>query len=216
MRAYIPFLMIAFLLAGCGGESGDTADSTPSHDQQLVRNASEQMVNRFSRDLKSELMAAMNEGGPVGAIEVCRVEAPEIAAAHSNEPTWEIMRVSDRPRNPANRADAAQMEVLSMFADTTDEVDDTYVHWDIPAEGDTTVYVYKAIYAGDLCMNCHGPVDQLAEGVSARLAELYPEDAATGYKPGDLRGMFVVSMIWPEARDHARELAGGPAKPQTD
>lgn len=216
MRVYIPFLTIAILLAGCGGESGDTDDSTLSHDQQLVRNASEQMVNRFSRDLKGELMAAMNEGGPARAIEVCRVQAPEIAAAHSNEPAWKIMRVSDQPRNPANQADTVQMEVLSMFADTTDEVEDVYVHWDIPAEGDTTVYVYKAIYTGDLCMNCHGPADRLAEGVPARLAELYPEDAATGYKPGDLRGMFVVSMRWPDARKHASELAGGPAKPQTN
>jgi len=46
----------------------------------------------------------------------------------------------------------------------------------------------KAIPAGGMCMNCHG--QNLTSAVSSRLAELYPEDQAVGYMPGQIRGAF--------------------------
>jgi hypothetical protein len=49
----------------------------------------------------------------------------------------------------------------------------------------------KAIPTGDVCLLCHGA--QLAPGVSQVLTELYPEDKATGFSMGDIRGAFVVT-----------------------
>ena len=70
--------------------------------------------------------------------------------------------------------------------------------------GDTTTRVYCTHLTADLadgalgyvepiriealCLNCHG--ETLTEPVQARLAELYPEDRATGFADGDLRGLF--------------------------
>jgi hypothetical protein len=48
----------------------------------------------------------------------------------------------------------------------------------------------KAIPTGEVCLKCHGT--QIAPEVSQVLASLYPEDRATGYKEGDIRGAFVV------------------------
>jgi hypothetical protein len=44
-----------------------------------------------------------------------------------------------------------------------------------------------------LCMQCHG--DRIEPGVEARLRALYPEDRATGFKKGELRGMFWVRLL---------------------
>ena len=41
---------------------------------------------------------------------------------------------------------------------------------------------------------CHGPREEISEEVIAKLDEYYPEDAATGFAEGDLRG-----WIWVEA-----------------
>jgi hypothetical protein len=41
------------------------------------------------------------------------------------------------------------------------------------------------------CLACHGK--EIAPKVAARLAELYPEDAATGYSAGEIRGAFTLS-----------------------
>ena len=44
-----------------------------------------------------------------------------------------------------------------------------------------------------LCLTCHGAA--LSPDVEAALAESYPEDHATGYSAGDLRGAFVVERV---------------------
>lgn len=41
------------------------------------------------------------------------------------------------------------------------------------------------------CAACHGT--SIAPEVKDKLAELYPTDKATGFKPGELRGAILVS-----------------------
>ena len=41
-------------------------------------------------------------------------------------------------------------------------------------------------------MNCHGEPAAFPEQLTARLNELYPDDQATGYQTGQLRGAFRV------------------------
>ncbi len=48
----------------------------------------------------------------------------------------------------------------------------------------------QAIPTGALCLNCHGQA--LAPAVQDKIDALYPDDTATGYSEGDLRGAFVV------------------------
>ena len=43
-----------------------------------------------------------------------------------------------------------------------------------------------------ICMRCHG--DRIEPGVKERLRALYPEDQATGFKRGELRGIFWVKL----------------------
>ena len=41
------------------------------------------------------------------------------------------------------------------------------------------------------CAACHGT--NIAPEVKAKIAELYPDDAAVGFKPGDMRGGIAIS-----------------------
>jgi hypothetical protein len=43
-------------------------------------------------------------------------------------------------------------------------------------------------------MACHGPSDSLAPDVADALALHYPDDRATGFTEGDLRGWFWVEV----------------------
>ena len=43
-------------------------------------------------------------------------------------------------------------------------------------------------------MTCHGPKDKISEEVKGQLAKLYPNDTATGFQTGDLRGWFWVEV----------------------
>ena len=58
-------------------------------------------------------------------------------------------------------------------------------------DGEKEFRFMKAIPAGPVCLACHGT--ELSPEVSQVLAELYPQDRARGYSPGDIRGAFVVT-----------------------
>ena len=63
---------------------------------QTVANTQEArgLVKAFMGELKGELQAAMKDGGPVNAIGVCNLKAPEIAAQKSQESGWQLARTS--------------------------------------------------------------------------------------------------------------------------
>jgi hypothetical protein len=46
------------------------------------------------------------------------------------------------------------------------------------------------IRVGEMCLQCHGERAEIGEKTLARIEELYPEDSATGFAAGDLRGWF--------------------------
>ncbi len=148
--------------------------------------------------LGSRLMAALGralkEGGPAGAIGVCRNQAPALAAEVSREHGCTIRRTSLKIRNPNNAPDAWERHVLEIFAKEAARGQDParlefaeVVH----EKGAPVLRYMKAITVAEPCLACHGQT--LAPAVSAALSASYPEDKATGYKKGGLRGAFSVS-----------------------
>lgn len=175
-------------------------------DEILIHFAAEKLIADMSASLQASLREAIHDNSLDFAIDVCAHLAPEIAAAHSKE-GWKIKRVSDKNRNPANVADSADLEILAQFASATPP--DSIGRWGQSPNG--LIYTYcKPIKTGALCLNCHGPAETLTPRVKERLTELYPRDRAVGYAEGDLRGMFVVKVNWPEGKAYAQKLVGAP------
>jgi len=198
------------LLAACGSDSQDAVEVTTdsdslntalSADELLYLEASEKLIARFSKALQTELLAAMNKGGPVRAIGACQVKAPEVALANTAG-GWSIKRVTDRFRNPDNRADTQEMAVLTSFADTGGTSPEYLFDW---FEDDSVriFRFYKPITIKPLCLKCHGGLQTLAPGVYEELKKNYPLDRAIEYQTGDLRGMFVVEASWPGGKEQA-------------
>jgi hypothetical protein len=55
----------------------------------------------------------------------------------------------------------------------------------------------RPLVAVPLCINCHGPKEGIPTDVKTILAEKYPEDRATGFLVGDLRGAISVKIALP-------------------
>ncbi len=210
-KLYVLLIIAAVgLLAACGSEKQDAAEATAdsdslvtalSADELLYLDASEKLIARFSEALQTELFAAMNEGGPVKAIGACRVKAPEIELANSAG-GWSIRRVTDRFRNPDNRADTLEMSILASFTDTGGTSPEYLFDW-FESDSARTFRFYQPISVKPLCLKCHGGLQTLAPGVYETLKKHYPLDRAIEYKTGDLRGMFVIEALWPEGREQA-------------
>jgi len=76
------------------------------------RAQSAEIAAGFQKVLGERLMSAMVAHGPVAAIEVCRHEAPEIAARLSAQTGTKVARTALRVRNPDNAPDASELTVL--------------------------------------------------------------------------------------------------------
>lgn len=205
MKKLTVTLIALGLLVGCSGNKTEKDAAEPAMaktDNLLYQQASQKMIGSFGKALKGELLAAMNEGGPIAAINTCATVAPEIAEQYSNEAV-SIRRVSDKNRNLNNGASEYEQQIMAKFA-----VAEAPAFYEETTDGETgqVYHFYQPIKAGKLCLNCHGPAETLKPDLLTAIKETYPEDLAVGYAEGDLRGMFVVEMKLPEAEELIKTL----------
>lgn len=167
--------------AHASGTPSDVADPAASlTPRQRALKAKQELFKQLS----SELMSAMASGGPVEAIEVCSQKAPQIAAKIGKEHGVSIGRTSFKLRNTANAPPEWAVEFVAQRV-----TDPQFVELEGQRTGALLPIRLKA-----QCLVCHGPKEQIAEDVRDRLAALYPNDTATGFQDGDLRGWFWVEV----------------------
>ena len=155
------------------------ASTIHAQDAELAYGA--ELLAPFKQDLKKALQSGLAEG-PAEAIQVCRVKAPEIAKALSVDGV-RLGRSSHRLRNPDNTAPDWVGPIMQRYLDVPTKREPRAVELAENRWG----YV-EPIMVQPLCLNCHG--SELAPDVAAQVSELYPEDRATGFEAGDLRGVF--------------------------
>ena len=154
-----------------------------------------QVAGEVPPRLLATLTAAIQAGGPEGAIAVCRDEAPRLAKAASEHSGWLVRRTSLRPRNPKAVPDAWERAVLEDFdrRAAAGESPATLEKAEVVVLGGEKVQRYmRALPVQTPCLACHGESAQLSPAVSARLKELYPDDFAVGYSVGQVRGAMSI------------------------
>jgi len=154
-------------------------------------------IKIFAGALKTELKKAMEEGGPVNAISVCNTKAMSITNKVSEEQGMKLSRVSLKNRNHNNAPNDWQRKVLEDFETRKSKGEEikslTYSEVIEQINGKQFRFM-KAIPTGEICVLCHGT--NIASGTRIKLDELYPEDKATGFNIGDIRGAFVVTKAF--------------------
>ena len=149
------------------------------------------IVKKFAGTLKPQLKAALETGGPVNAIEVCSTQAPDIAKKLSIENGWDIKRVSLKARNSHSaKPDAWETSVLQEFNERQLSGESAIKMTHSEKTGDEFRFM-KAQGVEPLCLTCHG--EQLSPPVFEALQKHYPDDMATGYSLGQIRGSFSLS-----------------------
>jgi len=164
---------------------GSGCTQAPTTTEVVAKEKATAAFQDFGERLKTKLLAALERGGPPGAVEVCSKEAPEIARQVSQERGFEMGRSSHRLRNPANSPQSGVRDYLQKYSGAKGA--------DAPiqaqAEGKGWV-VLAPIVTQPLCLNCHGDSAQFSPELKSALEKHYPEDQAVGFKAGDLRGVF--------------------------
>ncbi len=188
-------VLLALAMAGCAPDGKEEITLAPTVEDAAVVVLSQPLAQEFTSALQAQLGAAMAEGGPMQALGVCHEEAPRIAAAIAGESGAQVVRISDRNRNPAG---AVSDEVAPFYAQLAEQplVDNAPATriWQ-SGEGDAARMNYLAAIPmrEQPCSACHG--SDIDPELQARISELYPDDLATGFTPGELRGALHIS--WP-------------------
>jgi len=154
---------------------------------------SRKLTKSFAKQLRRELVQAMEAGGPESAIAVCQAAAPAITQELAAEKQWSVGRTALRLRNPANAPDAWERAVLLKFQDKMKQgadVGELEVYETATQNGKPVFRYMKAIPTQKPCLTCHGP--NVSDSVRKTIAEFYPEDQATGFSLGELRGAFTI------------------------
>lgn len=67
----------------------------------------------------------------------------------------------------------------------------------VTEQGGRYLRYLRPLLTGPMCLTCHGEKQQIPADVKAILAEKYPDDRATGYHTGDVRGAVSVKIALP-------------------
>ena len=136
------------------------------------------------------LKKAINEGGAAHAVKVCSTKSAEINQSLSKKTGWNITRVSLKTRNPDAKPDAFEQKVLEDF-DKRQAAGEGALKMMHAQKVGNKFRLLKAMGVEGLCLVCHG--DKVEPEVKAMLKKYYPNDNATGYSIGQIRGAISLS-----------------------
>ena len=149
------------------------------------------LADEFVAALKPQLKGALQAQGPAGAIAVCADVAPQIADSLSLTSGWHVRRVSLKTRNASLAVpDAWETEQLNRLDALVADAEKGAVLEYGEQTGNRFRYL-RGQRVEPVCLTCHG--QQLSAEVIEALDTYYPDDIATGYAVGDLRGAISLS-----------------------
>lgn len=151
-----------------------------------------EMAMQTKAQLGSNLMAAINKSGAEGAVEFCHTRALPLTDSMAVALNAKIKRVSDRPRNPHNRANAEEMDYINQAKLQLAEREKVIPNLQEQAG---KAIAYYPITTNAMCLKCHGePEIEVNMATLDVINALYPDDEAMGYGENELRGIWVVEM----------------------
>lgn len=152
-----------------------------------------EIAQSATQELSSNLMAKMKEGGVEASIPFCHASALTITEKKAKEYQAEIKRTSHKIRNPKNKPSEEDTEILKKFISLTEN--DEALEPIVQKGEDNRIVFYSPILMQKQCLACHGsPGMELAVRTDSILKSYYPEDQATGFKEGELRGMWKITF----------------------
>ncbi|RME91539.1 MAG: DUF3365 domain-containing protein [Verrucomicrobia bacterium] len=218
---WLTLLTLGLAAAGCRRSGPETTPPSPPRDLtdfppvesvpgaalERLRPVALERGRRIAAEaftvLSGELRRALEAGGFTNAIRLCSVKALPLTRLVGDTNQVRLRRVSHRARNPANQADTEELRIIEcyqeMLAEGVTNLAPVVVQ---PATNRITFYA-PIVLNNPLCLACHGePGSTLLPQAAELLPQLYPEDRATGFRLGDLRGLWRIDFT-PESLTNA-------------
>ncbi len=142
--------------------------------------------------LGANLMGTIQKKGVPAALTFCHERAYPLTDSMSVAFSAKIKRVSDRPRNPKNKANSIEEAHIQTFKQALEQKTEM-----LPMVADLgeEVQFYAPIITNAMCLKCHGDTKtDVSLDVQNLLLEKYPNDKATGYRINEVRGIWSITF----------------------
>ena len=171
---------------------GKAAIPTPSSTSENLSERGMQYALNTKKELGKNLMGTIQKKGTKAAVTFCSEKAYPITDSMAKAQNVSIKRVSDRPRNPKNIANAKELDLIDFFKKAIANKED---YQPVTEENNGEVTFYAPITTNSMCLQCHGtPTQNITPEVLKTITSLYPKDKATGYNINEVRGMWRVTF----------------------
>jgi len=146
------------------------------------------------KTLGKNLKEAIQNGGVKNAISFCNTAAMPLVDSLNQALGADIRRVSSEARNPNNLPNDLEKKLLEAYE--YQWKDSIPLNTNVQAISDDQYLFTKPIIIDNaLCLTCHGTLENgLTQDTDEFIKSKYPLDRATGYKLGDLRGMWSITI----------------------
>ena len=141
--------------------------------------------------LGKNLMGSIQKKGTLAALEFCNIKAFPLTDSMALAKNATIKRVSDKNRNPKNKANTEELGYIETFKK---QVANKQEPKPIIKENDTKVHFYYLIPTNTMCLQCHGKPENIKPEVLKKIKLLYPNDLATGYNENEVRGIWSITF----------------------
>ena len=183
-------LLFIFVACQSGGEGKDALDQNNTETDHLKAGAN--IAQSTFKVMSGELKAAMKKGGVQNAIEYCNVNAYPISDSLADFYNANIKRTSLQFRNPLNRPDSSEIEVIVAYKESL--LSGEPMKPMVKVENGKS-HFYAPIVTQALCLKCHGiPGIDIGDSDYSFIKSKYPNDMAIGFAEGDLRGIWSISL----------------------
>ncbi len=178
---------------------GTSLLANPYQSQQEVYDGVVKTGNEVSMNLLKalgkNLKEHMQKEGPVAAAKFCNEQAfllTEFTDKKAGEDVT-VKRISLKDRNPANRPEGSEKIVMDALQ-TLQDNNVILPKFLVERVNKNTMKYYKPLNINKgVCLKCHGNISKNPK-LSKFMKDHYPDDKATNYKMGDLRGAVVVTV----------------------
>ncbi len=160
---------------------------------KALRKTAHKAAQITTRVLGTRLHAALRKKGAEYAVNFCSTEAMRLTDSVSNALGLTIRRLAKKYRNPKNETLGLDSLIFKHYI----------LRWlsrqhlkeiILPDNHGHPVY-YNPIKVQHLCLTCHGePGKTMDANLAEKIKEQYPHDEATGFKEGQLRGMWSITF----------------------
>ncbi|MCW5555460.1 MAG: DUF3365 domain-containing protein [Verrucomicrobiae bacterium] len=195
---FIPLLC----LVGCSPasrESAPGANAPPAALAVAVQDAAIKRGKAVAAEtfalLSANLQSAIQSGGVSNALPFCSLAASPLTASMAEKHGVTLKRVTHKPRNPTAKADAEELAVLQAFEAALITTTNPPAPFATNLVSGQATFFAPIVINNELCLKCHGePGRDISIADLAIIRQHYPQDQATGFRFGQLRGAWRIDF----------------------